>query len=74
MDSGLVLYKAGDALPRGAVEGGYIIDEGITYIALVYRAGAKSFKIGQYVAGHSVAYYAFNGAKTATEFWILVQI
>ena len=69
-----VPYKARDPLPRGAVEGGYITDVGTTYIALVYRAGAGSFKIGQYVAGHSVAYYVFYGAKTATEFWILVRI
>ena len=67
-----VPYTAEDVLPRGAVEGGYLIGEGPTYSISVYRAGALKF--GEYAAGHSVAYYYYNGVKTATEFDILVRI
>ena len=72
-----VPYKAGDALPCGAVEGGYMIGECPTYIVSVYRADAGlrgALKFGEYAAGHSVAYYYFNGVQTATEFDILVRI
>ena len=72
-----VPYKAGDVLPRGAVEGGYMIGEGPTYSVSVYRADAGlrgALKFGEYAAGHSVAYYCFYGVRTATEFNILVRI
>ena len=66
-----VPYTAGNALPRGAVEAGYLNSLGGTYCM---RAGHKRYFYGYYAPSNGLGYYAWYGSKTTTQMDILVQV
>ena len=70
-----VPYTAGNQLPRGAVEGGYLNSLGTTYCMRVWDAARNpAYTYGYYAPSIGLGYYVWYGAKTTTQMDILVQV
>ena len=70
-----VPYTAGNQLPRGAVEGGYLNSLGTTYCMRVWDAARDpAYTYGYYAPSNGLGYYIWYGAKTTTQMDILVQV
>ena len=69
-----VPYTAGNPLPRGAVEGGYLNSLGTTYCMRVWNMRESTYLYGYYAQSSGMGYYAYWGSKTTTQMDVLVQI
>ena len=69
-----VPYTAGNPLPRGAVEGGFLNSLGATYCMRVWNPPEATYLYGYYAQSSGLGYYAYWGSKTTVQMDILIQV